>query len=137
MSKTSSTTDDPFEVWRQYLNKAERDWNSYFNDVMGSDAFSQVMGTWMTSLLTAQKTLGETFERHLAGINIPTRSDVVEIGERLTRIEDRLRRIEAATTRPAERPRRPTPPRTRTPPAPAKEAAGRSGAAQKSAARKK
>ncbi|MDX1383489.1 MAG: hypothetical protein R3190_07600 [Thermoanaerobaculia bacterium] len=114
---------DPMDVWRQRLTQAERDWNRYFNDLMGTDTFAQTMGLWMNGVLELQRTLGAALERYFTTLNLPTGSDVKEIAERLTRIEERLRRIEAATSAPVERPRRPTPPRTRKPPAAAAAAA--------------
>ena len=115
MPKSTATT-DPMDAWRKQLTQAERDWNQYFNEAMGSDAFSQVMGTWMNGFLTVQKNTGEAVERYLAGFNLPTRSDITEISERLTTIEERLRRIEAATAGGPAKPRNRTPPRTRKPP---------------------
>ena len=123
------------DAWRQRLTQAERDWNKYFNDVMGSDAFAQVMGTWMNGFLAVQKSTGEAVERYLAGFNFPTRSDVTEIGERLTMIEERLRRIEAAVAPEPARSRSRTPPRTRRPPSATKakpRTTGKKKAAKKS-----
>ena len=107
---------DPMDAWRQYLTQAEREWNQYLNQAMGSDAFSQVMGTWMSSFLAMQKNVGETVEKYLTSFNLPSRSDITDLGERLTRIEDRLRRIETTVTPSEPSSRRPTPPRTRKPP---------------------
>ena len=117
MAKNTALHDDPLDAWRKYLTQTEREWNTYLNEFMGSDGFSRVMGTWMTSFLAAQKSMGSAIERTLTSVSVPTRSDVQDLGERLGRIEERLRRIETAIAPAPARSQQKTPPRTRKPPA--------------------
>jgi hypothetical protein len=71
-----------------------------------------------------QKNMNEVMGRYLQLVNVPTRSDVLSLGERITALEDRLIRIEgllqkasAATASKAETPAPAAsrPPRTRKP----------------------
>jgi len=115
-------------MWREWIVQSERQWNKFFNDVMGTDQYNQAMSRFMDIYLNGQKTLGEMMGRYLTGLNVATRSDVLAIGERLAAIDDRLTAIERhlgspsgtdeASSSPASTAARP--PRTRRPPAPAK-----------------
>lgn len=119
---------DPLAMWREWLSQSERQWNAFFNESMSTPQYSQSVGRFMELYVAAQRQLGETMGRHLAALNVPTRADVMGLGERLAGLETRLARIEAALARlasdgaaggaagsgtvPAERP-----PRTKRPPA--------------------
>ena len=121
---------DPMALWREWVAQSERQWNKFFNDVMGTDQYNQAMSRFMDLYLNNQKTLGETMGRYLTGLNVATHSDVLAIGERLAAIDDRLTAIERrlggpsggddASPSPVSTATAPRPPRTKKPPAPAK-----------------
>jgi len=117
---------DPFAWWRDWLVQSERQWNTALNEMMGSDQFAGSMGRWMELYLGVQKNINETLGRALTGMNVPNRDDVVELGQRLSAIEERLARIETLIERgtgvAAATPARRRPPRTRQPPAAASSA---------------
>ena len=95
--KTATAT--PFEMWRDWVANSERQWNSFLNNAMATDEFSQAMGRMMDVYLNMQKNMNEVMGRYLQVINVPTRNDVMAIGERLSQIEDRLNQIEGALAR--------------------------------------
>ena len=68
-----------------------------------SDQFGAMMGQATKMNLVAQKILAERMEAMLAALNMPTKSQVELLGERLDRIEDNIERlrlfIERETTR--------------------------------------
>ena len=84
---------DPLTMWRDWAQRMEEQWNQYFNQMMGTDAFAQTMGRSMELMLAMQSQLTEQFEATLRAWNLPTRSDLVAIGERLAQIEERLDRL--------------------------------------------
>ena len=94
-----NATADPFEMWRDWVANSERQWNSFLNNAMATDEFSQAMGRMMDVYLNMQKNMNEVMGRYLQVINVPTRNDVMAIGERLSQIEDRLNQIEGALAR--------------------------------------
>jgi polyhydroxyalkanoic acid synthase PhaR subunit len=121
------TTTDPLAMWRDWVARSEQQWNAFLNQAMATDEFSQVMGRYMDFYLNLQKGLNEAMSRYLQLVNVPSRQDVLALGERLSAIEERLGRIEGLVGRqvaPAVAPgpggtdaaRRP--PRTKKPPAP-------------------
>jgi polyhydroxyalkanoic acid synthase PhaR subunit len=113
---------DPFQAWRDWLSQSERQWNEFFNQVMGTDQFGESMGRMMDAYLGTQRTMSDTLGRYFSSMNMPTRTDILTLGDRLTQIEERLTAIEslvkaAAPERPgtAEQPRK-KPARTKKPP---------------------
>jgi len=88
------TTADPFALWRDWVANSERQWNGFLNNAMATDEFSQTMGRFMDVYLNLQKNMNEVMGRYLQTINVPTRNDILALGERLSQIEDRLSGIE-------------------------------------------
>ena len=116
-----TSASDPFAMWREWVSQSERQWNTFLNQAMGSESYSQSVGRFMEFYVAAQKQLGESMGRYLTALNLPTRADLLGLGDRLAAIETRLAHIEAALARggevggdavPATRPLR-----TRRPPA--------------------
>lgn len=115
-------TADPFAMWRDWVSQSERQWNSFLNNAMSTDEFSQSMGRMMDVYLGMQKSMNETMGRYFSALNIPSRNDILGLADRLGAIEDRLTSIEsslssmkAGKAAPAEAPAAPRPPRTRKP----------------------
>ena len=118
----SKTLPDPMAMWRDWVATSERQWNAFLNNAMATDEFSQAMGRFMDVYLGMQKNMNEVMGKYLQAANLPTRDDVIGLGERLTALEDRLIRMEtllvamaAANAPAAEAPAKPRPPRTRKP----------------------
>lgn len=91
--RPEQTPPDPLTMWRDMAAQAEEQWNRYLNQTMGSEAFSAMMGRSMETMLTMQQRLAQQFETTLKAWNLPTRSDIVALGERLAEIEERLDRL--------------------------------------------
>ena len=84
---------DPLTMWRDWAQQTEEQWNQYLNQVMGSETFAATMGRSMEAMLAMQSRLAQQFEATLKAWNLPTRSDIIALGERLTEIEERLDRL--------------------------------------------
>ncbi len=97
----STTAPDPLAMWRDWVAQSERQWNGFLNNAMATDEFSQVMGRFMDVYLGMQKNMNEVMGRYLQMANVPTRSDVLSLGERITALEDRLIRMETLLTKAA------------------------------------
>ena len=91
-----TSTPDPFAMWRDWVANSERQWNGFLNNAMATDEFGQAMGRFMDVYLNMQKNMNEVMGRYLQTMNVPTRNDILALGERLSQIEDRLGRIEGA-----------------------------------------
>lgn len=116
------TTPDqnPLDLWRQFITDSERQWNSFFKDVLGTDQFSTSMNAWVEASLTVQRMVADQLERFYTAFNIPTHGDLVDLGERMKAIEDSLVTLQAQlagpkTARKRAAASRPKPARTRKP----------------------
>ena len=98
---------DPFQVWRDWISQSERQWNSFLNEAMATDEFGQAMGRMMDVYLNMQQNLNEVMGRYFSVLNLPTRTDVLSLANRLAEIEERLINIEQGLQdmTPAEKPR--------------------------------
>ncbi|MGI9323627.1 MAG: hypothetical protein ACR2PZ_00295 [Pseudomonadales bacterium] len=100
------------------LTQWEREFNSLANQVMGTEGFGQAMNTVQSAQTQLQKTLVDGISRQRETFNLPTREDVLRIGQGIKSIERRLEQIEEKLSiSDAEPTFRPAPPRTKQPPA--------------------
>lgn len=128
MSDPQSPFTDPLKSWRDWFVQSERDWSEQITRLMKDDNVARTLGQEIHAGLHRQQMLSQSLAGPLAAMNVPTRDDLVAIGERIGRVEDAVARVEALVTRMAS-PATPRPARTRKAPAkvsaPAKRKAAR------------
>jgi SMC interacting uncharacterized protein involved in chromosome segregation len=114
---------DPVQVWHTMLAEMEKGFNAMANQVMGSEQFSKVTHQLTGASVGAQKTVGDLMERYLVSMNLPSRAQMVSMGERLQSIEGQLNEIRALLNRvhadvasQSNGQAAPKPPRTKQPP---------------------
>ena len=88
-------SNDPAAMWQNFLGDVEKGFNSFANQTMGSGEFSRAMNQLSGTAVGAQKTLGDVMERYLMGMNLPSRAQMENMGERLQAIEGQLTEIKA------------------------------------------
>ncbi len=90
---------DPFGTLRTMRDASLETWSKIMVDVVNSDAYAQATARWLDTYLTASKPFREAIEatttRVLTEFNMPTRTDIVRLAERLTNIEMRLDDLDA------------------------------------------
>lgn len=84
---------DPFAAWRSWVAESERQWNSFLNEAMATEEFSQNMGQFMEVYLTYQKSMNEAMGRYFSSLNVASRTDVLTLGDRLGAVEAKLDKI--------------------------------------------
>jgi len=94
VAEPTSPVPDPVAAWRAWITQSEQQWNVFLNQAMGSDQYTQSMGRVMEVYATMQKNMAEGMSRYLGALNMPTRTDILTLGDRLGMIEDRLAGIE-------------------------------------------
>lgn len=90
---------DPLALWRDMLTKWETGFNDLANTNMASPEFSRFMNQATGVSVRMQHAMGELMGRYLTAMNMPSRADVVAVGERLQGIEDQLARLTALVER--------------------------------------
>jgi polyhydroxyalkanoate synthesis regulator phasin len=78
------------DAWVKSAAEAERHWNEFFNQIMGTEAFAQMMARSTESYATAQEAFARGMEQYLHAMNMPTRADLAQLAERVTALEQRM-----------------------------------------------
>lgn len=113
---------DPVQLWHSMLAEMEKGFNAMATQVMGSEQFSKTAHQLTGATVGAQKTMGDMMEKYLVGMNMPSRSQMVSMGDRLQAIESQLNEIKAVLYRAypdamsSDGAGVPRPPRTKQPP---------------------
>jgi hypothetical protein len=89
----SENSNDPVVLWQKMLGEMEKGVNSLSNQALSSPQFSKAMNQAGGATAGAQKQVGELMEKYLLGMNMPSRSQMVGIAERLQTIEGQLNDI--------------------------------------------
>jgi SMC interacting uncharacterized protein involved in chromosome segregation len=117
-------SNDPVALWQNMIGEMEKGFNAFANKAMASPEFSKVVNQVGGATAGAQKQLGELMEKYLLSMNLPSRSQLVGMAERLQSIEGQLNEIKtmlqqmqgASAGSSGVRSQAPRPPRTKRPP---------------------
>ena len=119
---------EPMRMWREWVQKSEKQWSEALTDVMADEKSSKMFGHYFQEWLHAQNMFTEMIGQQLATLNLPSRADLLSVEDRLAGVEDALSTLtaeihqlkkqlaasgEQATTAPA-RPKRTRKPQTKT-----------------------
>ncbi len=119
MAKKNDTP-DPMQMWREWVDQSERQWNSVLNEFMSTEQFGQASSKMMEAFLGMQSSMNEASQRYFSALNLPTRTDILSLGDRLAAIEgtlaelsSRLEALQPAGSTTRKGPSRPRPKRTK------------------------
>ena len=88
-------SNDPAAIWKNMIGEMEKGFNAFANQAMASPEFSKVVNQVGSVGAGAQKQLGDLMEKYLLTMNLPSRAQMVSMGERLQSIEGQLNEIRA------------------------------------------
>jgi hypothetical protein len=91
------------EMWRSWLNETERQLNGFFGEILGDEAFARFSANYVDAYSVIQRALNQSMERYLTTFNLPTHSDITDLGERLNGIEERIATLESLVRALAEK----------------------------------
>jgi hypothetical protein len=101
---------DPFDTWTAMRDASLKSWTAMRDanlealsklmiDLVNSEAYSQATSQWLDAYLTMsqpfQRVLDTTMTQVLTRLNMPLRTDVINLAERLTNVEMRLDDLDA------------------------------------------
>ena len=90
---------DPLGTWRAARDMSLESWSRIMIDLVNSEAYSQATSQWLDTYLTFsqpfQRVIETTMTQVLAGLNMPTRTEVTNLAGRLTNVEVRLDDLDA------------------------------------------
>lgn len=85
---------NPMVLWREWFVKSEKAWSQALTEMMGDEKFSKGLGQFMQEALHSHRMFSEAMSQYLANLNLPSRSDVLDVSDRLGQIEDTLAAIQ-------------------------------------------
>lgn len=90
---------DPFKTWKNTRDAGMDTWSKMMIQWVNSEPYAQatsaMLDAWITSSAPFRKATESTMTQLLTQLNMPTRTDVTSLAERLTHIEMRLDDLEA------------------------------------------
>lgn len=95
----NDTPNDPMAFFRQMVSQWEKVTNEFGGKAASSTEFAQGMHGMTTASLTVQQAVSEATGKALTAANMPTRTDMIALGERLGVVEAQLIKIEALLTK--------------------------------------
>jgi hypothetical protein len=101
MSQSNDTVNpfDPTGVFKGLRDSGMDAWSKMMIQFVNTEAYAQATGTmldaWLTTSAPFRKAVEKATTQVLVNLNMPTRTDVIGLAERLTHIEMRLDDLEA------------------------------------------
>jgi|AZII01.1.fsa_nt_gi hypothetical protein len=86
---------EPMRMWREWVQKSEKQWSGALTDMMADEKSSKVLGHYFQEWLHAQNMFTEMVGQQLAALNLPSRADVLGVEDRLSGVEDALSTLTA------------------------------------------
>lgn len=93
--KPTSERFDPLKAWHEWFTQGERQWSESLTEMMKQDSVAQAVGKEINAALYGQQMLTKNMAGPLGMMNLPTREDIMALGERLGSLEDSIARQEA------------------------------------------
>lgn len=87
---------DPVAAWADMVQKWEHEINSWSTKLTENEQFGAIIGQATKVQLVAQRAFGEQMETLLRNLNLPSKPQIDQIGERLDAIEDSIDRLRLA-----------------------------------------
>lgn len=81
---------NPLRIWREWVVKSEKMWSDSLTDMMGDARFAKGIGRYAQEALHTHRMFSEAMAQYLSNLNIPSRADILDLGDRLGEIEDTL-----------------------------------------------
>lgn len=85
---------DPSAQFQEYVTQWERSVDQFFNQLMGNEQFSQSMNQMQGLQIEFQKNFRDSMANQLTSMNMPSRDDILQIGEDIRVLDARLGRME-------------------------------------------
>ena len=104
-------------AWQQFVGQWERQVNELSATVSGNEMFAGPMNQATKVSLAARASLDGVMEKLLEGMRVASQTQMIEVIERLDRIEELLTQLTTRAAAPAAPPPVAEPRRTRRPPA--------------------
>jgi hypothetical protein len=91
MSKSNELSNfEPLRLWSEWYQKSEKSWNEAVTNLLGDDRVAKSTGKYLQEAMHAQRMFTDAMAKYLANLNLPSRSDVLALSDRVGKVEDAL-----------------------------------------------
>ncbi len=91
MDKTEGPQNfDPLRTWREWYQKSEKQWSDTLSGILGNDRFAQTTGKYVQEAVHLHRMFTESMAQYLAALNLPSRTDIIALSERVGELEDHV-----------------------------------------------
>ncbi len=93
MSKNDTASNselDPLRIWREWYQKSEKQWSDGLTQLLGNDRIAKSTGKYAQEAVQLQRMFAELMAQSLATLNLPARSDILALSERMGQLEDAM-----------------------------------------------
>ena len=80
----------PLQLWREWVVRSEEQWSAALSTLMKDQRTGDLFKRQTDELRMSHRMFAEMAQASLAAANLPSRSDLEALDERLGRVEDRL-----------------------------------------------
>jgi hypothetical protein len=88
----------PAYLWRDWIAKSEAQWSETVSQLLKDERTGEAMNRQLSELQLMHRQFSELAQASLAAANLPSRSDLEALDERMGRLEDGLAQVAAALT---------------------------------------
>ena len=92
-------TISPLAMWRDWIARSESQWSEAVSQLLKDPRAGTALNRQLDELRMAHRLFGEMAQASLAASNLPSRSDLEALDERLGRVEDGLALVAAELSR--------------------------------------
>lgn len=86
---------EPMRMWRNWYQKSEQQWSEAITEIMADERMGKRFGKYFQEWLHAHHMFTEMVGQQLASLNLPSRNDLLNVGDRMGEVEDSLSALTA------------------------------------------
>ena len=84
---------DPIRLMREWFVQSEQMWSDAMSDLLVDERVAKNTGRFMQEALHTQRLFSESMGQYLSGMNMPTRTDILDLRDRVSQMEDSLNSV--------------------------------------------
>ena len=81
---------DPMQLMRDWFIQSEKMWSDAMSEFMADERVAKSSGRFMQEALHTQRMFSESMGQYLANLNMPTRSDILDLKDRVSQMEETM-----------------------------------------------
>ena len=98
MPTTEWNSFSPTQMWRDWIVKSEAQWSETLSQMLKDERTGEALNRQLNELQLMHRQFSEYAQASLAAANMPSRTDIEALDERMGRLEDGLAQLAAAVS---------------------------------------